>query len=90
MKIEAIKLNDIVSDKADIYTSIMVISNRARQIIDKRFLEQINLEDIEDSEELVNFSKEDFDKEKPLMQAYKEYINKELDWDAESKEDSNE
>ena len=77
MKIEAIKLNDIVSDKADIYTSIMVISNRARQIIDKRFLEQINLEDIEDSEELVNFSKEDFDKEKPLMQAYKEYINKE-------------
>ncbi|MBC21303.1 MAG: hypothetical protein CMG54_00080 [Candidatus Marinimicrobia bacterium] len=90
MKIEAIKLNDIVSDKADIYTSIMVISNRARQIIDKRFLEQINLEDIEDSEELVNFSKEDFDKEKPLMQAYKEYINKELNWDAESKEDSNE
>ena len=48
----------------------MVISNRARQIIDKRFLEQINLEDIEDSEELVNFSKEDFDKKKPLMQAY--------------------
>tara|TARA_Y100000768_G_scaffold256152_1_gene194742 strand:- start:40 stop:312 length:273 start_codon:yes stop_codon:yes gene_type:complete len=90
MKIEAIKLNDIVSDKADIYTSIMVISNRARQIIDKRFLEQINLEDIEDSEELVNFSKEDFDKEKPLMQAYKEYINKELNWDTESKEDSNE
>jgi len=90
MKIEAIKLNDIVSDKADIYTSIMVISNRARQIIDKRFLEQINLEDIEDSEELVNFSKEDFDKEKPLMQAYKEYINKELNWDAESKEDSDE
>jgi DNA-directed RNA polymerase subunit K/omega len=90
MKIEAIKLNDIVSDKADIYTSIMVISNRARQIIDKRFLEQINLEDIEDSEELVNFSKEDFDKEKPLMQAYKEYINKELNWDAESKEDPNE
>tara|TARA_Y100001958_G_C21167929_1_gene500304 strand:+ start:16 stop:288 length:273 start_codon:yes stop_codon:yes gene_type:complete len=90
MKIEAIKLNDIVSDKADIYTSIMVISNRARQIIDKRFLEQINLEDIEDSEELVNFSKEDFDKEKPLMQAYKEYINKELNWDTESKEDLNE
>ena len=90
MKRKAIKLNDIVSDKADIYTSIMVISNRARQIIDKRFLEQINLEDIEDSEELVNFSKEDFDKEKPLMQAYKEYINKELNWDAESKEDSNE
>ena len=90
MKIEAIKLNDIVSDKADIYTSIMVISNRARQIIDKRFLEQVNLEDLDDSEDLVQFSKEDFDKEKPLMQAYSEYINKELDWTTENKEDLDE
>tara|TARA_B100000676_G_scaffold95508_1_gene95441 strand:+ start:3965 stop:4237 length:273 start_codon:yes stop_codon:yes gene_type:complete len=90
MKIEAIKLNDIISDKADIYASIMVISNRARQIIDKRFLEQVNLEDLEDSEELIQFSKEDFDKEKPMMQAYSEYINNELDWTSKSKEDLDE
>tara|TARA_B100000401_G_scaffold97855_1_gene62955 strand:- start:34 stop:306 length:273 start_codon:yes stop_codon:yes gene_type:complete len=90
MNIEAIKLNDIVSDDTDIYASIMIISNRARQIIDKRFLEQINLEDLEDSEELVQFSKEDFDKEKPMMQAYSEYINKELDWTTETKEDLDE
>ena len=90
MNIEAIKLNDIVSDETDIYASIMIISNRARQIIDKRFLQQINLEDLEDSEELVQFSKEDFDKEKPMMQAYSEYINKELDWTTETKEDLDE
>tara|TARA_B000000532_G_C18757372_1_gene358147 strand:- start:481 stop:753 length:273 start_codon:yes stop_codon:yes gene_type:complete len=90
MNIEAIKLNDIVSDETDIYASIMIISNRARQIIDKRFLEQINLEDLEDSEELLQFSKEDFDKEKPMMQAYSEYINKELDWTTETKEDLDE
>ena len=90
MNIEAIKLNDIISDKADIYASIMVISNRARQIIDKRFLEQVNLEDLEDSEELIQFSKEDFDKEKPMMQAYSEYINNELDWTSKSKEDLDE
>ena len=90
MNIEAIKLNDIVSDETDIYASIMIISNRARQIIDKRFLEQINLEDLEDSEELVQFSKEDFDKEKPMMQAYSEYINKELDWTTATKEDLDE
>ena len=46
MKIEAIKMNEILNEKNDIYTTIMVISNRARQIIDKRFAEQINLEDI--------------------------------------------
>ena len=90
MNIEAIKLNDIISDDTDIYASIMIISNRARQIIDKRFLDQINLEDLEDSEELVQFSKEDFDKEKPMMQAYSEYINKELDWTTETKEDLDE
>jgi|TARA_B100000945_G_C20068307_1_gene451305 DNA-directed RNA polymerase subunit K/omega len=88
MKIEAVKLNDIIDEKTDIYTSIMVISNRARQIIDKRFLEQINLEDLEDSEELVHFSKEDFDKEKPMMQAYQEFLDKELEWQSSSKEDS--
>ena len=90
MNIEAIKLNEIISEKADIYTSIMVISNRARQIIDKRFLEQINLEDVEDSEELIHFSKEDFDKEKPMMLAYQEYINKKLNWESTSKEDVDE
>ena len=88
MKIEAIKLNDILSNKADIYTTIMIISNRARQIIDKRFLEQVNLDDLEDSEELIQFSKEDFDKEKPMMQAYQEFLNKKLEWTGDSKEDS--
>ena len=87
MKIEAIKLKDILSNKADIYTTIMVISNRARQIIDKRFLEQVNLDDLEDSEELIQFSKEDFDKEKPMMQAYQEFLDKKLEWIAHSKED---
>jgi len=87
MKIEAIKLKDILSNKADIYTTIMVISNRARQIIDKRFLEQVNLDDLEDSEELIQFSKEDFDKEKPMMQAYQEVLDKKLEWIKHSKED---
>ena len=88
MKIEAVKLNDMVTDEADIYTTIMVISNRARQIIDKRFLEQINLEDVEDSEELIQFSKEDFDKEKPMMKAYQEFLDQELEWNTESKDES--
>jgi len=88
MKIEAVKLNDMVTDKADIYTTIMVISNRARQIIDKRFLEQINLEDVEDSEELIQFSKEDFDKEKPMMKAYQEFLDRDLEWNTESKDES--
>ena len=80
MKIEAIKMNEILSDDNDIYQTVMVVSNRARQVIDKRFLEQINLDEIEDTDELIQFSKEDFDKEKPIMKAYKEFIDSELEW----------
>ena len=80
MKIEAVKMQDITKDENDIYATIMIISNRARQIIDKRFLNQINLDEIEDTEDVVQFSKEDFDKEKPIMKAYKEFLNSELEW----------
>ena len=80
MKIEAIKMNEILSDDNDIYQTIMVVSNRARQVIDKRFLEQINLDEIEDTDELIQFSKEDFDKEKPIVKAYTEFVNDELEW----------
>ena len=80
MKIEAIKMNEILSDDNDIYQTIMVVSNRARQVIDKRFLEQINLDEIEDTDELIQFSKEDFDKDKPIIKAYTEFVNDELEW----------
>ena len=80
MKIEAIKMNEILTDDNDIYQTVMVVSNRARQVIDKRFLEQINLDEIEDTDELIQFSKEDFDKEKPIMKAYKEFVDSELEW----------
>ena len=71
---------EILSDDNDIYQTVMIVSNRARQVIDKRFLEQINLDEIEDTDELIQFSKEDFDKPKPIVKAYKEFINDELEW----------
>ena len=83
MKIEAIKMNEILSDDNDIYQTVMIVSNRARQVIDKRFLEQINLDEIEDTDELIQFSKEDFDKDKPIMKAYTEFLNDELEWHAD-------
>ena len=78
--IEAIKMNEILSDDNDIYKTIMIVSKRARQIIDQRFIDQVDLDEIEDTEELIKFSKEDFDKEKPIMKAFNEFINEELEW----------
>ena len=88
MNIEAIKMNELLSNYNDIYKTVMIVASRARQIIDKRFLEQINFDEIEDSEQLVDFSKEDFDKEKPIMKAYGEFLNDELEWNSSISEDS--
>ena len=88
MNIEAVKMNEILSDDNDIYKTVMIVANRARQIVDKRFLEQINLDEIEDSDQLIDFSKEDFDKEKPIMKAYSEFLNNELEWSTKLPEDS--
>lgn len=87
MNIEAVRMQDITSDENDIYATIMIISNRARQIIDRRFLSQINLDEIEDTEDLIQFSKEDFDKEKPMMKAFGEFLNNELESISKSKDD---
>ena len=88
MNIEAIKMNELLSNDNDIYKTVMIVASRARQIIEKRFLEQINFDEIEDSEQLVDISKEDFDKEKPIMKAYGEFLNDELEWNSSISEDS--
>ena len=88
MNIEAVKMNELLSNDNDIYKTVMIVASRARQIIDKRFLEQINFDEIEDSDQLIDFSKEDFDKEKPIMKAYGEFLNDELEWNSSISEDS--
>jgi DNA-directed RNA polymerase subunit K/omega len=90
-KIEAVKMNELLSDENDIYKTVMIIAKRARQVIDKRFSEQIDLDEIDDTEELVQISKEDFDKVKPIMKAYNEFLGEDLQWsDMISSDDSSE
>ena len=90
-KIEAVKMNELLSDENDIYKTVMIIAKRARQVIDKRFSEQIDLDEIDDTEELVQISKEDFDKVKPIMKAYNEFLGEDLEWsDMVSSTDSSE
>ena len=90
MNIEAVKMNELLSEEHDIYKTVMIVANRARQIIDKRYLEQVDLEDIEDSDQLIELSKEDFDKDKPIMKAYSEFLNNELEWTSGEKLDESE
>ena len=80
MKIEAVRLNQLLSKGNDLYRTVIILSKRARQIVGLRFDDQIDMEDIEDSEDLKQLSKEDFDIEKPIIQAYNELLNDELEY----------
>ena len=90
MDIRAISFKKFLKNKNDIYKNVNVVAKRARQIIDKRYLEQVDLEDIEDSDQLIELSKEDFDKDKPIMKAYSEFLNNELEWTSGEKLDESE
>ena len=64
----------------DIYTSVMITAQRAKQIIDKTVIQIDENEEVEDSiqfaenEIVVDFV------EKPMVVALKEHLNGELEW----------
>ena len=58
----------------------MIISQRARQIIDQRVVPIVEDDEVEDS---IQFQEPEIkidDMEKPMIVALKEHLNKELEW----------
>ena len=49
MNVKAIQMSDLFKVCDDIYTSVMIISQRARQIIDQRVIPIVEDEEVEDS-----------------------------------------
>ena len=87
MKVKALQMSDLLKRCDDIYTTSMIIAQRSRQIIDDRFVE---IDEVEDVEDTIQFSepiiiKDEF--EKPMVQALEEYLNDEVDWRAPDEED---
>ena len=80
MNVKAIQMNDLFNVCDDIYTSVMIISKRARQIIDQRVVPIVEDDEVEDS---IQFQEPEIkidDMEKPMVVALKEHLNKELEW----------
>ena len=74
-------MSDLFEQCEDIYTSVMIVAQRAKQIIDKSVIQiDENDEDVEDS---IQFDKQEIileDVEKPMVVALKEHLNGELEW----------
>ena len=64
----------------DIYTAVVIISKRARQIIDQRVIPIDENEDVEDSIQFIEPEIVIEDRDKPMVVALEEYLNNELEW----------
>ena len=87
MNVKAIHMSDLFNKCDDIYTSVMIISQRARQIIDQRVIPIVEDEEVEDS---IQFQEPEIkidDMEKPMVVALTEHLNKELEWRKPAEDD---
>ena len=88
MNVRAIHMSDLFDKCDDIYMSVMIIANRAKQIIDKTEIQIYENEEVEDS---IQFSEPNIiidNQDKPMVLALEEHLNGELEWRVPESEDS--
>ena len=88
MNVKAIQMSELFDKCDDIYTSVMIAAQRAKQIIDKNIIQIDENEDVDDS---IQFEEKEIivdDVEKPMVVALEEYLNGELEWRNSDKDDS--
>ena len=73
-------MSNLLEKYHDIYTAVVIISQRARQIIDQRVIPIEENEDVEDSIQLIEPEIVIEDIDKPMVVALEEYLNGELEW----------
>ena len=90
MDIKAVPLSKFFKNKEDMYKNIMIISQRARQIISDRYEDMLALTNIEDTDEIVEIEDQDFDKDKSIAIAMDELLNDELEYRMQGDEEEQE
>ena len=80
MNVQAISINDLMDKCDDVYTSAMIVAQRAKQIIDQRVIPIEENEDVEDSIQFIEQEIVIEDIDKPMIVALEEFLNGELEW----------
>ena len=73
-------MSDLYEKCDDIYKTVVILSKRARQIIDQRVIPIEETDDVEDSIQIIEPEIVIEDIEKPMVTALEEYLNGELEW----------
>jgi DNA-directed RNA polymerase omega subunit len=88
VNVKAIQMSELFDKCDDIYTSVMIAAQRAKQIIDKSAIQIDENEDVDDS---IQFAEKEIIVdvvEKPMVVALEEHLNGELEWRNSDKDDS--
>ena len=86
MNVTTVHMSDIFNQCDDIYTSVMIVAKRAKQIIDERVIPIDENEEVDDS---IEFEREIITTlvDKPESIALEEFLNGELEWRESTKDD---
>ena len=91
MKVEPVPFRKFFKNKETIYKNIMLVAKRARQIIDQRYIKIEAMQNIEDTEQLVELDNEDFEQTKSISIAMDELLKNDIEYsEALSEQDKNE
>jgi DNA-directed RNA polymerase subunit K/omega len=88
VNVKAIQMSELFAKCDDIYTSVMITAQRAKQIIDKSAIQIDENEDVDDS---IQFAEKEIIVDvvaKPMVVALEEHLNGELEWRNSDKDDS--
>ena len=80
MNVKAIPMSNLFEKCDDIYEIAVILSKRARQIIDQRVIPIEETDDVEDSIQIIEPEIVIEDIDKPMVVALEEYLNGELEW----------
>ena len=91
MKVEPVPFRKFFKNKETIYKNIMLVAKRARQIIDERYIKIEAMQNIEDTEQLVELEDQDFEQPKSISLAMDELLKNDIDYsEALAEQDENE
>ena len=86
MNVEAVSFKVFYKNKENIYKNIMLVSKRARQIVDQRYMEMEALLNIEDTEQLNEIDSDIVGKPKSIALAMDELLDNDLEYSTFSDE----
>jgi len=79
MKVEPVPFRKFFKNKETIYKNIMLVAKRARQIIDKRYIKIEAMQNIEDTEQLIEFEDQDFEQQKSISLAMDDLLENNIE-----------